>query len=665
MHRPGTGPQLPSIRTLHPYLPPPLAPGQYSPPSTNPVAPSASSCAGFDPEVRDAEPEGDPEEPPKKRRRQALSCTECKRRKIREKYVPRAEHDVLLARVAALEAYLQRIPPPAPGALPPLNPVHAIGSSSSSNNAHGNASPPRFINPSNNVNPSHLGYHNTFTFNPSNSPPMHGLMSFSPQWTSAPQTLASTQQQLQDQRTSSQPVRPRTNSGASLSQLQTRSISPHQTRRSLPELLESPSTDETQTQHRDQQQRRASFSQPLHRHTRPRTSSSASLSQLQTRAISPQTRRSPPQILALESASTSTSTHQRPQRRASFSPRGSTPTSTQPWGVGGGGGFGVFPAAPGASGSGSAASFFASPGSGSGAGGASHTPASSGSFFSFSASPGGSSSFSSFSSSSASFSAGGSSISSTASRSAASASSFSSSDASATPVPLMSSARAESGFTPGVQMRAKCRIQEIYDSPLTLVSTATASVNTSVEALVPKNRPAQAPQRLRAGVHALDGDHGLHAGGLNARAGGAGGDEYNDERARRGGDRAGRGAGEGSDEGGGQGSGRLLLDVNRHPSPPLRAPPTIDLSAAPDVRSLSYLSIHFPLSATSPRQSTSSDHRRPTSSSVPSFVRVRFGFDGVLPLALVCSCLRVYLRTRKWEWRVGGGRGAGGVQPRW
>ncbi|KAJ7142825.1 hypothetical protein C8R44DRAFT_195156 [Mycena epipterygia] len=173
MHRPGTGLQLPSIRTLYPYLPPPLALGQYLPPSTNPVAssnaPSASSYAGFDPEVRDAEPEGDPEEPPKKRRRQALTCAECKRRKIRcdrrqpcapctkrgdkdncqwhvaepaEKYVPRAEHDVLLARVAALETYLQRIPSPALGALPPLNPVHASGSSSSSNNAHGNVSPP-------------------------------------------------------------------------------------------------------------------------------------------------------------------------------------------------------------------------------------------------------------------------------------------------------------------------------------------------------------------------------------------------------------------------------------------------------------------------------------------------------------------------------------------
>ncbi|KAJ7094874.1 hypothetical protein C8R44DRAFT_383203 [Mycena epipterygia] len=90
MQRPGTGPQLPSIRSLHPYLPPPTAvPLPYQPPSapTHPVASSsaapASSYTGSDPE-RDAEPEADPEEPPKKkRRRQALSCTECKRRKIR------------------------------------------------------------------------------------------------------------------------------------------------------------------------------------------------------------------------------------------------------------------------------------------------------------------------------------------------------------------------------------------------------------------------------------------------------------------------------------------------------------------------------------------------------------------------------------------------------
>ncbi|KAJ7094867.1 hypothetical protein C8R44DRAFT_989654 [Mycena epipterygia] len=185
------------IRTLHSYLPPPPpAPGPYPPPPTDPVAsssaPAPSSYVGSDPEERDAEPEGntegDTEEPPKKkRRRQALSCTECKRRNIWcdrsvlfcasglkggadegnrkqpcepcakrgdtdkrqwhvvepaiEKYIPHAEHDALLARVAARETYLQCVPPPVLGALPAFSPTYG----SSSNNGHGNASPPGFI----------------------------------------------------------------------------------------------------------------------------------------------------------------------------------------------------------------------------------------------------------------------------------------------------------------------------------------------------------------------------------------------------------------------------------------------------------------------------------------------------------------------------------------
>ncbi|KAJ7115021.1 hypothetical protein C8R44DRAFT_881059 [Mycena epipterygia] len=575
MQRPGTGPQLPSIHTLHPYLPPPLASAQYPPPSSNPSnAPPASSYAGSDPEERDAEPEEDPEEPPKKkRRRQALSCTECKRRKIRsEKYVPRAEHDALLARVVALETYLQRIPPPVLGALPAFSPSYRSESSTGSNSAHENASPPRFLNPPNTINPSHLGHGNTFAFNPVDSPPpMDELMAFSPQRTSPPQTLASTSTSTRPQ-PQHRDARPRTSSGASFSQLQTRSISPYQTRRSPPDVLASPSTHhtqmqplQTQTPHQGQQQRRASFSQPAHQHARPRASSSASFSQpshqharprtsssvsfshLQTRANSPhQTRRSPPQILALEPASTST--QQERQRRASFSPHDLTPTSTQAWGVGGGEGFGVFPAASGASGS---ATYFSAPpgsGSGSGPGGASsssggaYTPASSGSFSSFSASPGGSSSYSSSSS---------------GSRSSGYTSSFSSSGASATPVPLMSSEPAVSALTPGAQMRAKRRIHEIYDSPILLAPTV--SVNTSVEGPEPKNRPAQAPQgaRLRAGYAPWAGV-GVAVVGCMPEALMPG--------------LAGRGATNiTTSHGAGASSARLLLDVSMHPSPPLRA----------------------------------------------------------------------------------------------
>ncbi|KAF7309956.1 C6 transcriptional factoral factor [Mycena indigotica] len=151
------GPQLPSIRTLHPYLPPPST--IVDPPSTSQTALSQTLAVSEvdsdeldDGQEREREREREQdttEEPPKKkRRRQALSCTECKRRKIRcdrkqpcgpcarrgeqekcqwnlvepatEKYVPRAEHDALRARVDALEAYLQRIPPSALVSLPPI-----------------------------------------------------------------------------------------------------------------------------------------------------------------------------------------------------------------------------------------------------------------------------------------------------------------------------------------------------------------------------------------------------------------------------------------------------------------------------------------------------------------------------------------------------------------
>ncbi|KAK6984935.1 hypothetical protein R3P38DRAFT_3374799 [Favolaschia claudopus] len=165
MQQPGrpAGPQLPSIRTLHPYLPPPAAmesttlPTPTLPTPTMPMpmmtfsahgAYPPSSYADSDADERD--PSGDAEPPKKKRRRQALSCTECKRRKIRcdrtqpcapcvrrgdqakcqwnvvepatEKYVPRAEYDALhrrvdmledalRSRIHAFEDYVYRLPP--------------------------------------------------------------------------------------------------------------------------------------------------------------------------------------------------------------------------------------------------------------------------------------------------------------------------------------------------------------------------------------------------------------------------------------------------------------------------------------------------------------------------------------------------------------------------
>ncbi|KAJ7491623.1 hypothetical protein B0H11DRAFT_1911888 [Mycena galericulata] len=123
------GPQLPSIRTLHPYLPaigpgPSTSTSTYEPAQTSTSTQSQgarvyppSSYAGSDGDERGVTGENEP--PKKKRRRQALSCTECKRRKIRcdrtqpcaptEKYVPRAEHDALCARVNALEVWTKQV----------------------------------------------------------------------------------------------------------------------------------------------------------------------------------------------------------------------------------------------------------------------------------------------------------------------------------------------------------------------------------------------------------------------------------------------------------------------------------------------------------------------------------------------------------------------------
>ncbi|KAF8550981.1 hypothetical protein OG21DRAFT_1513339 [Imleria badia] len=146
-------PSLPSIRQLHPYLPPsgatqPNLPAQDSPtygyaPLGGYAGPSGSTDphssqsmppqSGMYPrsEVLDSEPEGETEQPgpaKKKRRRQALSCNECKRRKIKcdraqpcgpctrrgeqskcqwrtlepvDKYVTRQEYDELKARSRA------------------------------------------------------------------------------------------------------------------------------------------------------------------------------------------------------------------------------------------------------------------------------------------------------------------------------------------------------------------------------------------------------------------------------------------------------------------------------------------------------------------------------------------------------------------------------------
>ncbi|KAJ6452712.1 hypothetical protein C8R47DRAFT_263255 [Mycena vitilis] len=150
------GPQLPSIRTLHPYLPP----GPEAGPSTSTSAqgPAPQSQGGYYPSGSDGD-ERDDHEPPKKRRRQALSCTECKRRKIRcdrtqpcapcvkrgdqskcqwhvvepasalprstsfsfsaEKYFPRGEDDALRARVDALEGWIYHLPPQILASMPP------------------------------------------------------------------------------------------------------------------------------------------------------------------------------------------------------------------------------------------------------------------------------------------------------------------------------------------------------------------------------------------------------------------------------------------------------------------------------------------------------------------------------------------------------------------
>ncbi|KAI0362557.1 hypothetical protein OH77DRAFT_63350 [Trametes cingulata] len=140
---------LPPIHHLHPGLahtpmqppppppPPPLPPQRAASPymqgATYPLA--STSTLGVRPAPDDSDPETSQGRQKQKRRRQALSCTECKRRKIKcdranpcgpcvrrgeqakcqwhviepmEKYVTRSEFDELKARVQELEAAVFR-----------------------------------------------------------------------------------------------------------------------------------------------------------------------------------------------------------------------------------------------------------------------------------------------------------------------------------------------------------------------------------------------------------------------------------------------------------------------------------------------------------------------------------------------------------------------------
>lgn len=208
-------PSLPSIRQLHPYLPPsgmaqhlpPADPSAYTYPLQSPYSgPSGSSEIQQQPsqhtlygrsEMMDSEPEGEIEQQgpaKKKRRRQALSCNECKRRKIKcdraqpcgpctrrgeqskcqwrtlepvDKYVSRteyedfktrskAEYDELKARLDHLESVVARIFPQTAG---PANvPMYSIptdisGASSSDNvtsyhSTHSSAGQTLYVPPS-------------------------------------------------------------------------------------------------------------------------------------------------------------------------------------------------------------------------------------------------------------------------------------------------------------------------------------------------------------------------------------------------------------------------------------------------------------------------------------------------------------------------------------
>ncbi|PIL24348.1 transcription factor [Ganoderma sinense ZZ0214-1] len=133
---------LPPIHQLHPGLahtamqPPPPSSTPYMHGATYPL--TSTSSLGIRNAPEDSDQEASQGRQKQKRRRQALSCTECKRRKIKcdranpcgpcvrrgeqtkcqwhiiepmEKYVTRTEFDELKARVQELEAVLRGAPP--------------------------------------------------------------------------------------------------------------------------------------------------------------------------------------------------------------------------------------------------------------------------------------------------------------------------------------------------------------------------------------------------------------------------------------------------------------------------------------------------------------------------------------------------------------------------
>ncbi|GAW09344.1 c6 transcription factor [Lentinula edodes] len=156
---------LPSIRQLHPYLPPSGGMSQQSQhgesshiahpayhPSATPQFESNAYEHAIDSENEDADTQGPPK---KKRRRQALSCTECKRRKIKcdrnqpcapctrrgeqakcqwhvvepvEKYVSRAEYDELKMRFDHLENTVHRFIAANSGIIRSVGAPAAVGS---------------------------------------------------------------------------------------------------------------------------------------------------------------------------------------------------------------------------------------------------------------------------------------------------------------------------------------------------------------------------------------------------------------------------------------------------------------------------------------------------------------------------------------------------------
>ncbi|KAJ7113270.1 hypothetical protein C8R43DRAFT_1113312 [Mycena crocata] len=131
-----TGPAPSATGVFQSGLPPSAAPALHPTPSVY-LAPTSSDAGSDGEQDRERDRDGGDGPPKKKRRRQALSCTECKRRKIRcdrtqpcspcvrrgdqakcqwhavepaaEKYVPRSEHDALRADHEALGARMEAL----------------------------------------------------------------------------------------------------------------------------------------------------------------------------------------------------------------------------------------------------------------------------------------------------------------------------------------------------------------------------------------------------------------------------------------------------------------------------------------------------------------------------------------------------------------------------